>query len=44
VFGLHRRRIFKVGSMLRSLEHDLADLQLLLDLQLEILAALKATQ
>lgn len=44
VLGLHRRRIFKIGSMLRSLERNLADLQLLLDLQLEILAALKATE
>lgn len=44
MLGLHRQRIFKLGSMLRSLELNLANFQLLLEMQLEILAAVKATE
>lgn len=44
MLGPHKRRIFALGSMLRELEHDLTNLQLLLRLQLAVLAALKNTE
>lgn len=44
MLGSHKRCIFKLGSMLRALENNREDLQLLLRLQIAILASHKSTE